>query len=86
MDDGYPALPYNGQMESKERTENQNKFMSGKIKIMVATSAFGMGVDKQDIQLVVHYEVSSSLEDYMQESGRAARDENLQANCYIFPS
>ena len=83
VDDGYPALPYNGQMESKERTENQNKFMSGKIKIMVATSAFGMGVDKQDIQLVVHYEVSSSLEDYMQESGRAARDENLQANCYI---
>ena len=60
-------------MDVKEKTENQNAFISGDIQIMVATSAFGMGVDKKDIGMVVHYEISDSLENYVQEAGRAGQ-------------
>lgn len=81
--DGYPALPYNGKMESKEKVETQEKFINDEIKIIVATSAFGMGVDKPDIKLIIHYNVPSSLEDYMQESGRGAREQSINAECYI---
>ena len=81
--DGFPALPYNGKMEPREKIETQEKFINDEIKIIVATSAFGMGVDKQDIELVIHYNAPSSLEDYMQESGRAAREKSLNADCYI---
>lgn len=70
-------------MDIKDKTENQNDFISGIVQIMVATSAFGMGVDKKDVGLVVHYEISDSLENYVQESGRAGRDENIEASCYI---
>ncbi|WP_366556977.1 RecQ family ATP-dependent DNA helicase [Desulfosporosinus sp. BICA1-9] len=60
-EDGYQAKPYHGQMEKKEKTENQDAFIRGKLQIMVATSAFGMGVDKKDVGMVIHYDISDSL-------------------------
>lgn len=81
--DGYKALPFNGQMDADEKVANQDAFMSDKVRIIVATSAFGMGVDKKDVGLVVHYDISDSLENYVQEAGRAGRDPQLQAHCYV---
>lgn len=81
--DGFNAKPYHGKMEVKEKTANQNAFITGEVQIMVATSAFGMGVDKKDVGLVIHYEISDSVENYIQEAGRAGRDENMQADCFI---
>jgi len=81
--DGYSAKPYHGKMDIKEKTENQNNFIAGKVQIMVATSAFGMGVDKKDIGMVIHYDISDSLENYVQEAGRAGRDENISADCFV---
>ena len=81
--DGIRALPFNGKMESAEKVNNQNAFMSGEAQVIVATSAFGMGVDKQDVGLVVHYDISDSLENYVQEAGRAGRDPQMQAECYV---
>ncbi|MDP3387109.1 MAG: RecQ family ATP-dependent DNA helicase [Eubacteriales bacterium] len=81
--DGYTAKPYHGRMDNKEKSENQDDFISGKIGIMVATSAFGMGVDKKDIGMVIHYDISDSLENYIQEAGRAGRDESISADCYV---
>ncbi len=81
--DGYQALPYNGKMESNEKIANQDAFMDNKVSIIVATSAFGMGVDKSNVGLVVHYDISDSLENYVQEAGRAGRDPSLQADCYV---
>jgi ATP-dependent DNA helicase RecQ len=81
--DGFLAKPYHGKMEKQEKTENQNAFISGDVDIMVATSAFGMGVDKKDVGLVVHYDISDSLENYIQEAGRAGRDENITADCFV---
>lgn len=82
-EDGFNAKPYHGKMESKEKTANQNAFISGEVSIMVATSAFGMGVDKKDVGMVVHYEISDSLENYIQEAGRAGRDESIVADCFV---
>lgn len=81
--DGFNARAFHGKMESQEKTENQDAFINGKVQIMVATSAFGMGVDKKDVGMVIHYEISDSLENYVQESGRAGRDENIIADCYV---
>jgi len=82
-EDGFNAKPYHGKMEVKEKTANQDAFIHGEVQIMVATSAFGMGVDKKDIGMVIHYEISDSLENYIQEAGRAGRDENLTADCFV---
>lgn len=82
-EDGFNAKPYHGKMDVKEKTANQNAFISGEVQIMVATSAFGMGVDKKDVGMVIHYEISDSLENYIQEAGRAGRDENIVANCFV---
>ena len=81
--DGYKALPFNGKMEADEKIANQDAFMNDKVHIIVATSAFGMGVDKKDVGLVVHYDISDSLENYVQEAGRAGRDPSLNARCYV---
>ncbi len=81
--DGFCAKPYNGKMESSEKIANQEAFLQDRVQIMVATSAFGMGVDKKDVGLVVHYEISDSLENYVQEAGRAGRDQEIQADCYV---
>lgn len=81
--DGFAAKPYHGKMDAKEKADNQNKFIAGEIQIMVATSAFGMGVDKKDIGMVIHYDISDSLENYVQEAGRAGRDENISADCFV---
>lgn len=84
--DGYRALPFNGKMDTDEKVANQDAFMSGRVRIIVATSAFGMGVDKKDVGLVVHYNISDSLENYVQEAGRAGRDPQLNARCYVLYS
>lgn len=82
-DDGFSAKPFNGKMEGKDKTANQDSFINGEVQIMVATSAFGMGVDKKDIGMVIHYEISDSLENYIQEAGRAGRDETISADCFV---
>ena len=84
--DGYKALPFNGKMEADEKIANQDAFMNDQAHIIVATSAFGMGVDKKDVGLVVHYDISDSLENYVQEAGRAGRDPGLSARCYVLYS
>ncbi len=81
--DGYSARSYHGKMDKQEKTENQDAFINGEVQIMVATSAFGMGVDKKDVGMVIHYEISDSLENYVQEAGRAGRDESISADCYV---
>jgi len=82
-EDGFPALAFHGKMEKEAKTQNQNAFMEGKTNIIVATSAFGMGVDKDNIEMVIHYNISDSLENYLQEAGRAGRKESIEADCYI---
>lgn len=82
-EDGIPAVPYHGQMDALSKRDNQDRFMAGEVDVVVATTAFGMGIDKDDIGLVVHYNISTSLEDYVQESGRAGRDPNMNAECFI---
>ncbi|MBQ0080944.1 MAG: RecQ family ATP-dependent DNA helicase [Alistipes sp.] len=84
--DGFKALPFNGQMASDEKIASQDAFMTDRIRIIVATSAFGMGVDKSDVGLVIHYDISDSLENYVQEAGRAGRDPHLQARCFVLYS
>ena len=81
--DGIKARPFNGKMDSTDKQENQNAFINDEIQVIVATSAFGMGVDKSNVKLVIHYDISDSLENYVQEAGRAGRDQNLQAECYV---
>ena len=81
--DGFPAKAYHGQMDKKEKSENQDAFIRGEVGIMVATSAFGMGVDKKDVGMVIHHDISDSLENYVQEAGRAGRDQSITAECYI---
>ena len=84
--DGLKALPFNGQMESNDKIANQNAFIANEVQAMVATSAFGMGVDKKDVGLVIHYDISDSLENYVQEAGRAGRDPKTSAKCYVLYS
>lgn len=81
--DGFKARPFNGKMDSSEKQENQEAFINDEVQIIVATSAFGMGVDKSNVRLVIHYDISDSLENYVQEAGRAGRDQSLSAECYV---
>ena len=68
------ATTYHGGMSKADRNERQREFMSGEVPIIVATSAFGMGVDKPDVRWVIHYDVPDSIDNYMQQIGRAGRD------------
>ena len=72
--EGFEAAAYHGRLGAKARHEAQDRFMAGELKAIVATNAFGMGIDKPDIRFVVHYDMPGSLEAYYQESGRAGRD------------
>ena len=73
----YSVDVYHGGLEKQKRESVQNNFLVGKIKIMIATNAFGMGVDKSDVRVVIHYQISANLENYYQEAGRAGRDGEL---------
>ena len=74
IEQGYSASFYHGGLPNAERSMRQDEWVSGKTRIMVATNAFGMGIDKRDVRFVVHYTMSDSLESYYQEAGRAGRD------------
>ena len=71
---GESVTLYHGRLGAKERQANQDQFMQGEKRLMVATNAFGMGIDKADIRFIIHYQMPANLEAYYQESGRAGRD------------
>lgn len=71
---GINTTIYHGRLSTKERKQNQDDFMSGAYQVMVATNAFGLGIDKPDIRFIIHYQIPATLEAYYQESGRAGRD------------
>ena len=84
-DRGFSALPYHAGLDRDLRRETQEKFIRDQVQIVVATIAFGMGIDKPDVRLVVHYDLPKTVEGYYQETGRAGRD-GLPSDCVLFSS
>ncbi|XP_009406398.2 ATP-dependent DNA helicase Q-like 5 [Musa acuminata AAA Group] len=82
-DNNIPAKAYHSGIPAKNRVRTQELFCSNKIRVVVATVAFGMGLDKSDVQAVIHYSMPASLEEYIQETGRAGRDGKL-SYCHLF--